>query len=271
MFNDSIIRAYNRTRKREYLLKEELLHLNKEGLSHDDIRRMEIIERSLSNLKNQTIIVNKLKKHSLSGFIDYWEMLGFFDHEEETKIDLEEVIFLSKSWLKNFSAVIDLAFMLTQKNSVLKDTLYIDENEFMLHQLRNPEYYSNKDRLTIDSIVKTSCFQQVNLFSTSEKKGTFKIKKEVELLSIQIELRYMLKKIKLNIPNEKQKLFSDILYNLALKSQYEAIEKTNNIVAMTELDYNLILNLSRSLNRTLDYLKEYKLLLKIIIMEELKR
>ena len=32
MFNESIIRAYNKTRKKDYFLKEELLYLNEEGV-----------------------------------------------------------------------------------------------------------------------------------------------------------------------------------------------------------------------------------------------
>ena len=100
------------------------------------------------------------------------------------------------------------------------------------------------------------------MFSTSNKKGTYENKREAELLSIQIELKYMLRKNKLNVSKEKRVLFADILYNLSMKSQYSAIEKINNITPKNEDEFNLISTISNSLNKTLNYLKEHELLLK---------
>ena len=60
----------------------------------------ELIKISLSNFKKQKILRQKIEKHNLTDFVDYWELLGFFDYEEETKIELDDVIYLSKDWLK---------------------------------------------------------------------------------------------------------------------------------------------------------------------------
>lgn len=271
MFNESVIKAYNRTRRREYFFKEEMLYLNEEMVSYQNNRRKDVISRSLENLTNQQYLRKRLKKHSLLSFIDYWELIGFFDYEIDTKIDLEELVYLSKGWLKNFSAIVDLAILLAEKNTELKNPLYVDENDFILHQLRNPEYYSNKDSLTIDSIVKTSCFQQSTLITATSKRLRSSELKEAEIVSMQIELQYLLKKNKMRVEEEKHELFADILYQLAVKSQHSAIEKANNVMVTTEKDYEIVQNLTRSLNKTLRYLQDNDLLLKIVIINELKR
>lgn len=271
MFNDLLIKEYYKTRIKDYFFKEELLYLNEENVPYDNEKRKDVISRSLLNLDKQLKLRQEIKKDKTDGFVNYWEKLGFFSYEEETKITLSELMFLSKEWLENFSVLVDFAILLTLNNDSPNEYLYLREDIFEKHKEKNSSYYSTKEDLTVSSIMVTSCFLQSSVFSTSKKTLSPKSEREVFNLSMNIELKFLLLKEKDRIPEEKHELFSEILYSLLLMSQNESIDKTNNIVSMSEEEYNLVLNLNRSLNDTMDYLEENESLIKIAVKDELKR
>lgn len=269
MFNERLLRSYYDSKLKENLCISNILLFNSTKIPIDAPQRLDTIKMYLNTMNEKAKIETEIKENKLSGFIEYWSYLGFFDFDVKTNISFEELLKLTENWLNTSEALLYLSYLLVENNEIGSKELNIEENKLKKHRELYPDYYLNEETDSLESILNNGCFMQSSISSLYFYFDSIDFKERLEINTIKTELSYLLHQIKTKIEPDKKDFFADVLYSLFAAVQKRTILRLLNLRISSD-DIEPLDNALNACNSILKKLEKNEKLLKSIIISELE-